>query len=281
MEASAAVAIAQATVPALGGSEDGTLPAHGRMATSFLSSPPALAGGVEMTRFPGRAAEAALRLLLVRANGRQHSTLAVGIDTAAAPTAPNNDAQNNDVDDQARLHTALDQLCLHLAQAELRLPASIIEDQSHDGVPWDDLHMVSFVVNAGEEFGVGPVERGVGYALVAADGQGVLQALRALLEQAESSVTELREGGRKNDDTEGNGSAGHTSGDDEVRALFLFAWTAMNTGYVPCEPCVFTDVVRCFRFLLAVNWLSYSHASLKTISQCKSAWRAFPISHPP
>lgn len=44
-----------------------------------------------------------------------------------------------------------------------------------------------------EEFGVGAVERGVGYALAASDGRSVLCALRALLEEAEGRVKVLRD----------------------------------------------------------------------------------------
>ncbi|CAM9252402.1 unnamed protein product [Scytosiphon promiscuus] len=46
---------------------------------------------------------------------------------------------------------------------------------------------------AAEQFGVGPVERAVGYALAATDGRAALGALRALLEQAEGRVKALRE----------------------------------------------------------------------------------------
>lgn len=46
---------------------------------------------------------------------------------------------------------------------------------------------------AAEEFGVGAVERGVGYALAASDGRAVLGALRALLEEAEAKVKGLRD----------------------------------------------------------------------------------------
>lgn len=46
---------------------------------------------------------------------------------------------------------------------------------------------------AAEDFGVGAVERGVGYALAATDGRAVLGALRDLLEQAEGRVKALRD----------------------------------------------------------------------------------------
>ena len=59
---------------------------------------------------------------------------------------------------------------------------------------------------AAEEFGVGAVERGVGYALAASDGRAVLDALRALLEEAEGMVKVLRDAAVEKGRSEG-GSA--------------------------------------------------------------------------
>ena len=73
---------------------------------------------------------------------------------------------------------------------------------------------------AAEDFGVGAVERGVGYALAAADGRAALGALRALLEQTESDMKALREAGEGSAACGGSAGDGQSGGgEDEVCAV--------------------------------------------------------------
>lgn len=121
------------------------------------------------------------------------------------------------------LYRALDVLCLHLAQAELQSAVPVSGDPT-DGAGSDDRNVfdqadaaadgrvvsTSAVLTPGVEFGVGPVERGVGYALVAVDGRAVLATLRALLEEAEVTMKELRES-RGTDAANGDGRVAETA----------------------------------------------------------------------
>lgn len=187
---------------------------------SDLGLPRKMAG----TRSPRRAAEGALRLLLLRTFGECSHSPSAGADAwtvvsnrqLAVKEAELVAATSDDprVDD---LYRALDVLCLHLAKAELHSAVPVSEDPT-DGAGSDDRDVsdqadaaahgtavsTSTVLAPGVEFGVGPIERGVGYALVAADGRAVLAALRALLEEAEGTIKELRES-RETDAANGDG----------------------------------------------------------------------------
>lgn len=113
-----------------------------------------------------------------------------------------------DISAAQRMSLILDRLCVHLARLEL---------QSQEVPPLDDHSLevlakpggvgkpsvVRLALDAGEEFGVGSVACGVGYALSASDGRVVLQTLKALLEEAESSVKELRASREGNDASRG------------------------------------------------------------------------------
>ncbi|CAM9564261.1 unnamed protein product, partial [Sphacelaria rigidula] len=187
---------------------------------SDLGLPRKMAG----TRSPRRAAEGALRLLLLRTFGECSHSPSAGADAwtvvsnrqLAVKEAELVAATSDDprVDD---LYRALDVLCLHLAKAELHSAVPVSEDPTN-GASSDDSDVsdqadaaahgtavsTSTVLAPGVEFGVGPIERGVGYALVAADGRAVLAALRALLEEAEGTIKELRES-RETDAANGDG----------------------------------------------------------------------------
>lgn len=194
-----------------------------------------------------RTAEGALRLLLLRAFGKSYSQtiskragecpmISCQSTVSEEPGLPaaSNAASNAGVDD---LRRALDVLCLHLAQAELR--SAVPRPEHLSGGGGDDVGvsvetqpaggggMPLTAYTSGVEFGVGPVERGVGYALVAGDGRAVLMALRALLEEAEGTVTELRES-RERDALKGDGSAAATVPDE----------VGPGRGFVGWAPCM-------------------------------------------
>lgn len=194
---------------------------------------------------PGRAAEGALRLLLLREHNPTPSLstpagegLSLGGEKAAAAAAA------------VAATAATDRLCILLSMAELRSePTSRARPLDEPSGPageletkWERLseereeeegedEKKKAVVTAGpafsrladgaaEDFGVGAVERGVGYALAAADGRAALGALRALLERAESDVKVLREAGEGGAARGGSAGAGESEeAGDEVRAF--------------------------------------------------------------
>ena len=91
---------------------------------------------------------------------------------------------------------------------------------------WEAVTAQYFLEEMGEKsaeaLGVGAVERGVGYALVAADGREVLRALKDLLEKAEDNLKVSREGrshcGDDGIDRQGGGAVtvGEAAGQDAV-----------------------------------------------------------------
>lgn len=237
---------------------------------------------------PARAAEGALRLLLLREHNSTLSpstpaaeealllrggkaspaaTAAAATAAAAAAATVAVKASGETKVGESALRAATDRLCILLSVAELRseAPRSRSGDDGPTGSAGDseetkrDRSVEAQEVEGGgkedgeeereergekrkgvvtpgpafsrlaegaaEDFGVGAVERGVGYALAAADGRAALGALRALLERAESEVKALREtgeedaasgGGIGTGQSEGGGGGG---GEDEVRAV--------------------------------------------------------------
>lgn len=173
------------------------------------------AGPPAVSRFTGglsrRAAEGTLRLLLVREMRMATAISIVRPDLSAVPQTAETGAlealSTTRVDEAPDVGSLVDRLCLRLAQLELR---SAAQPRPQDWSSWRSATgeeaardasadtSVGVLMDAGEEFGVGSVECGVGYALAVADGRVALQTLRALLEEAESSVKALRESGEEN-----------------------------------------------------------------------------------
>ncbi|CAM9861553.1 unnamed protein product [Pylaiella littoralis] len=208
---------------------------------------------------PGRSAEGALRLLLLREHGSSPSSISVveeeqnsatelldNAEPATTATAAAAAAVAEAESGNAR-ENATNRLCILLALAELRSASSPGEEKTMMPAPEvaADLRfpgrsdgggggapnlaggpafLVELAGGAAEDFGVGAVERGVGYALAATDGRAVLGALRALLEQAEVRVKALRDvvaehGG----DAAAAGGKPHSGADDEVGAAAVAA----------------------------------------------------------
>lgn len=86
---------------------------------------------------------------------------------------------------------AIDRLCLSLSVAELS--AASKKQEVFDGKSGWEAGEVGNGGDSAEMFGVGAVERGVGYALAAADGSAVLRALRGVLEKSERELEDLRQ----------------------------------------------------------------------------------------
>ena len=235
---------------------------------------------------PGRAAEGALRFLLLREHGMSSSSATAPIlgvaaeaeDQEIAVPRPQGHAEPAARAAGARaaagevLQKATNRLCILLALAELRssetnTPAAVnqvpsaddhggggdavFRPEGHTGAtsaeytaPGDakkcqqgggggggqegtgaaaaDVSaamLTGLAKGAAEEFGVGAVERGVGYALAASDGRAVLGALRTLLEEAEGRVKALRGAAVEQGRAGGTSPAGGrpAGGDDEVR----------------------------------------------------------------
>lgn len=205
---------------------------------------------------PGRAAEGALRLILLREHGLLGPKPPVdggerAVVSAASPTggvpaegaaaAAGGTAMLGVGEEEARMK-AVDHLCIALALAELRsestrqgsptsgggggkngtvegLSAETGAGEKEGAERGPAAVVLRLAEGAAEEFGVGAVERGVGYALAAADGRGVLRALRALLEEAEGRLRALREEAERGA-RDGGGERGagrETTVDDEVR----------------------------------------------------------------
>lgn len=207
---------------------------------------------------PGRAAEGALRLLLLREHGLLGPKPPVvggegAVVSAASPSggvpaegaaavaaAAGGPAMLGVGEAEARMK-AVDHLCIALALAELRSESTRQgrptpgggggRDGTAEGIDAETgagqieetergpaVVALRLADGAAEEFGVGAVERGVGYALAAADGRGVLRALRALLEETEGRLRALREDAEKGArDGGGEGGAGReTTVEDEV-----------------------------------------------------------------
>lgn len=165
---------------------------------------PEVAGDQIQTLSPRRAAEGALRLLLIRAYGKpalpsvsgraeKGPNLAAATDVSSATITGRGYIATPGRDD---IRTVLNLLCLHLTKVELRSAASQFRSVSTGEFSADTNatggKASTMAHSSGTEFGVGPVERAVGYALAATDGLAVLSMLRALLEDAEGSVKEMR-----------------------------------------------------------------------------------------
>lgn len=221
---------------------------------------------------PGRAAEGALRLLLLREHsslslstsanealllgGGKASAAAIAVTAATAAATVAVKATAETKVGQSALRAATDRLCILLSVAELRSepPRSLPRDgpagsagdaeetsmdrssEGHEagegrGKVEEGVCQREEVVTPGaafsrlaegaaEDFGVGAVERGVGYALAAVDGRAALDALRSLLQRAENDVKALREAGEGDAAPGGGVGAGQPEGgEDEVRAL--------------------------------------------------------------
>ncbi|CAN0345994.1 unnamed protein product, partial [Ectocarpus fasciculatus] len=167
----------------------------------------------------GAAAEGALRVLLIREHGSSvlspfsrdagdgDGATAKPLEKSAGPAAAETTTA---LDDSAR-RGATSRLCILLALAELRsseeeeevrAAADTVGDQQlpssssafgNQGGSAGTAAATAAAREAADEFGVGAVERAVGYALAATDGRAALGALRALLEREEARVKGLRE----------------------------------------------------------------------------------------
>ncbi|CAM9902098.1 unnamed protein product, partial [Ectocarpus sp. 4 AP-2014] len=202
----------------------------------------------------GGAAEGALRLLLLREHDScllsPFSRDAAGdgdgaatkktLEECAGPTEAAEAAAA--LDDLAR-REATSRLCILLALAELRLSEEEEEARASDtagsqkqpsssayGSQGGSVEIAAAAAGPGaaaaareaaDEFGVGAVERAVGYALAAADGRAALGALRALLERAEARVMGLREDAEAAaaEDRGGAGGGRRKGADDEAVVL--------------------------------------------------------------
>lgn len=122
-------------------------------------------------------AEGALRFLFLHTNRR------------VAGKADSVEAKPEDDDSVVRI--AIDRLCLSLSVAELS--AASRSQKVFDGKSEWEAGEVGIGGESVEMFGVGAVERGVGYALAAADGSAVLRALRGVLEKSERELEDLRQ----------------------------------------------------------------------------------------
>lgn len=244
---------------------------------------------------PGRAAEVALRFLLLREHGLSSSSpapipggaaagaedrelAATGPQGCAGPAAIPAAVAEGEGEPEDVLQKATNRLCILLALAELRSdtgePGAVVDrgpsaadHGGSDGVSraegeigagtaaagkkvseggvedrpgrWEEengaaaggggaVALARLAREAAEEFGIGAVERGVGYALAASDGRAVLGALRALLEGAEGRVKALRDAaaaGVEQSGGAGGAAVGLAAGeeDGEVRE-----WKKMN-----------------------------------------------------
>lgn len=135
-------------------------------------------------------AEGALRFLLLQI----HRRVAGEADSVEAKSA----AMSEPADHDTVVRIAIDRLCLSLSVAELSAASrnqKVFDAKGEgegSGREWE-AGEVGIGGESAEVFGVGTVERGVGYALAAADGPAVLRALRGVLEKSERELEDLRQ----------------------------------------------------------------------------------------